>query len=372
MSIRAGQHGRPQLHGLREENRTLYGVIKLVSSSLELGPMLQGIVDLATEATDCHACFIYLLEGDRLTIRAASPVFADAVGKRADRGRGGADRLGRAPPHARVHPRARDGRPADEVRAAAAGGALPVDGRGADPVARGRHDRRDRAAHRGAARVHRGHAQAARPHRLAGQRRDRERPALRPGAPARRRADAPVRRSAPGGRRRDRRGASSGSSSRRARARLLERRGLPALPARRRRRRAAAARPPIPEAVSAPPALSAAGLLLDGARRPRRPARRRARCGPSSTSPTCWSRRCRPAASGSGCCAPGRAPGARSASEDAELARAIAHLAAVAIKRAELIEGLTKREHRQGPVRGARGRRDRRSRRRRRPRSAAT
>lgn len=65
--------------GLREENRTLYGVIKLVSSSLELGPMLHGVVDLATEATGCHACFIYLLEDGRLTIRAASPVFAEAV-----------------------------------------------------------------------------------------------------------------------------------------------------------------------------------------------------------------------------------------------------------------------------------------------------
>ena len=44
-------------HELREENRTLYRVIKLVSSPLELGPMLEGIVDLTTEATDCHACF---------------------------------------------------------------------------------------------------------------------------------------------------------------------------------------------------------------------------------------------------------------------------------------------------------------------------
>jgi GAF domain-containing protein len=69
-----------ELRGLREENQTLYSVIRLVSSSLELAPMLQGVVDLATEATGCHACFIYLLEGDRLTIRAASPVFAEAVG----------------------------------------------------------------------------------------------------------------------------------------------------------------------------------------------------------------------------------------------------------------------------------------------------
>jgi GAF domain-containing protein len=70
-----------ELRGLREENRTLYGVIKLVSSSLELNPMLQAIVELATDATGCHACFIYLLEEQRLTIRAASPVFAEAVGK---------------------------------------------------------------------------------------------------------------------------------------------------------------------------------------------------------------------------------------------------------------------------------------------------
>ncbi len=69
-----------ELHGLRDENRTLYGVIKLVSSSLELVPMLQGVVDLATEATGCHACFIYLLEDGELVIRAASPVFGEAVG----------------------------------------------------------------------------------------------------------------------------------------------------------------------------------------------------------------------------------------------------------------------------------------------------
>src|SRR5947208_4538431 len=69
-----------ELQGLREENHTLYSVIKLVSSSLEVESMLQGVVDLATEATHCHACFIYLLEGEQLTIRAASPVFAEAVG----------------------------------------------------------------------------------------------------------------------------------------------------------------------------------------------------------------------------------------------------------------------------------------------------
>src|SRR6202012_1360311 len=70
-----------ELRGWREENRTLYGVIKLVSSSLELEPMLQGVVDLATEASGCHACFIYLLEDGQLTIRAASPIYSEAVGR---------------------------------------------------------------------------------------------------------------------------------------------------------------------------------------------------------------------------------------------------------------------------------------------------
>ena len=82
MSIRADRivPATAPNRGLHEENRTLYAVIKLVSSSLEVLPMLQGVVDLATEATGCHACFIYLLEDGRLTIRAASPVFSEAVG----------------------------------------------------------------------------------------------------------------------------------------------------------------------------------------------------------------------------------------------------------------------------------------------------
>ncbi len=42
--------------------------------------MLDGIVELASEATDCHACFIYMLEDGELTMRAASPVYAHAVG----------------------------------------------------------------------------------------------------------------------------------------------------------------------------------------------------------------------------------------------------------------------------------------------------
>jgi GAF domain-containing protein len=79
MSTEQREPASAELRALREENRTLYGVIKLVASSLELVPMLQGVVELATEATGCHACFIYLLRDGELTIRAASPVFGEAV-----------------------------------------------------------------------------------------------------------------------------------------------------------------------------------------------------------------------------------------------------------------------------------------------------
>ena len=68
------------LRRVRRENETLYAVIKTVSSSLDLNRVLRGIVDIATDATACHACFIYFLEGDRLVLRAASPEYSEFVG----------------------------------------------------------------------------------------------------------------------------------------------------------------------------------------------------------------------------------------------------------------------------------------------------
>ncbi|MDP9227627.1 MAG: GAF domain-containing protein, partial [Actinomycetota bacterium] len=69
------------LSNARRENETLYAVIKTVSSSLDLDRVLGGIVDIATDATACHACFIYFLEGDRLVLRAASPSYSNLVGQ---------------------------------------------------------------------------------------------------------------------------------------------------------------------------------------------------------------------------------------------------------------------------------------------------
>src|SRR5918994_219455 len=67
--------------GSRDETATLRAVISTVFSTLELDEVLAGVVDIATEATGCHACLIYLRDGDRLVLRAASPVHRPFVGR---------------------------------------------------------------------------------------------------------------------------------------------------------------------------------------------------------------------------------------------------------------------------------------------------
>jgi GAF domain-containing protein len=61
------------------ERDTLYAVIAAIAQGPDPARMLSAIVDVLTEATDCHACFVYLREGDRLRLRAASNVFGHAV-----------------------------------------------------------------------------------------------------------------------------------------------------------------------------------------------------------------------------------------------------------------------------------------------------
>jgi GAF domain-containing protein len=67
---------RDQLH-----SETLYAVIGVVASSPDLDRVLEGVVDLLTEATDCHACFVYLRDGDTLRLQAASRIYAHFVGR---------------------------------------------------------------------------------------------------------------------------------------------------------------------------------------------------------------------------------------------------------------------------------------------------
>jgi GAF domain-containing protein len=60
---------------------TLYQVIGVVARGPDPERVLPAIVELLVEATACHACFIYLREGEVLRMRAASPVYAHAVGR---------------------------------------------------------------------------------------------------------------------------------------------------------------------------------------------------------------------------------------------------------------------------------------------------
>jgi GAF domain-containing protein len=70
-----------QLERVRLESDTLYSIIKVVGSSVDLTRVLDGIVELVTEATDCHACFVYIRDGERLRVRAASRIYAHVVGR---------------------------------------------------------------------------------------------------------------------------------------------------------------------------------------------------------------------------------------------------------------------------------------------------
>lgn len=69
-----------QSRRVRLESDTLYRVIGAVASSPNLDQVLDGIVELLTEATDCHACFVYLRDGESLRLRAASRVYAHLTG----------------------------------------------------------------------------------------------------------------------------------------------------------------------------------------------------------------------------------------------------------------------------------------------------
>jgi len=58
----------------------LYQVIEAIGAGPDLASILRRIVSLVTEATRCHACFIYFVHDDLLTLRAASTVYAHLEG----------------------------------------------------------------------------------------------------------------------------------------------------------------------------------------------------------------------------------------------------------------------------------------------------
>ena len=63
------------------DRRFLQEVIRTVSSTLDLDRVLQAIVDLLAEATQCHACYVFLADdGGQMVLSACSEPYATHVG----------------------------------------------------------------------------------------------------------------------------------------------------------------------------------------------------------------------------------------------------------------------------------------------------
>src|SRR5205807_6909701 len=59
----------------------LYQVIEVISSGPDLETILRGFVALVGEATECHGCFVYFLQDEKLVLRAASSGYAHLEGR---------------------------------------------------------------------------------------------------------------------------------------------------------------------------------------------------------------------------------------------------------------------------------------------------
>ena len=60
--------------------RILYEIVSTVGSSLDLDEVMGAVVRLLSDGSAVHACFVYLIEDDRLVLRAASEPYTDLVG----------------------------------------------------------------------------------------------------------------------------------------------------------------------------------------------------------------------------------------------------------------------------------------------------
>jgi GAF domain-containing protein len=58
-----------------DERAYLYELIQTIGAGPDLEAILRGVVGLVTEATGCHACFVYFVRDDGLALRAASRMY---------------------------------------------------------------------------------------------------------------------------------------------------------------------------------------------------------------------------------------------------------------------------------------------------------
>lgn len=71
----------PAVHGISDERTYLHEIIQTIGSGPDLETILRGVVRLVTEATACHACFVYFTEETTLRLRAASAMYAHLEGQ---------------------------------------------------------------------------------------------------------------------------------------------------------------------------------------------------------------------------------------------------------------------------------------------------
>ncbi|HEV8565076.1 MAG TPA: GAF domain-containing protein [Actinomycetota bacterium] len=65
---------------VKDERSYLYELIQTIGAGPNLEAILRGVVRLVTEATACHACFIYFLRDEALELRAASSMYEHLEG----------------------------------------------------------------------------------------------------------------------------------------------------------------------------------------------------------------------------------------------------------------------------------------------------
>jgi GAF domain-containing protein len=79
-TVATGSTPRTATRGVADEPAYLYQIIQTIGSGPDLDVILGGIVRLATEATGCHACLIWFLEGGRLVLRSSSSPYERFAG----------------------------------------------------------------------------------------------------------------------------------------------------------------------------------------------------------------------------------------------------------------------------------------------------
>jgi GAF domain-containing protein len=65
---------------LQTSEKFLQEIVSTVASSIELADVLPAVVRLVSDGSGVHGCFVYLVEDDRLVMRAASPPYGRQVG----------------------------------------------------------------------------------------------------------------------------------------------------------------------------------------------------------------------------------------------------------------------------------------------------